>query len=268
MSKSGSTLPSDKLPAFTTEEAWSLIEKLEGVEDIVLVGGQAVNFWAQWYRDDDPFWSAHEPFTTKDIDFLGGKEEVIECARRIHGKAVLAGPDDHSPNSGKILTTLNDKDLELDFLYVVEGIDTGDIEDTAIKVQHPESSAKLLVMHPLLCLQSKLMNVGGTLNRRDHSALSQLEIAVIVVNRYISEKVKQSAEKSAFKMAERIYKLAKKDAAKKVYWTYGIDILQAVPVDKFNDENFKKIRFPQMRDHINSKRHSFEKLMKRAEKLK
>ena len=42
--------------------------------DLVLVGGQAVNFWAHVYEHRVPTVARDAPFTSKDIDFCGDSE--------------------------------------------------------------------------------------------------------------------------------------------------------------------------------------------------
>lgn len=47
----------------------------------VIIGGQAVNFWAEKYLHAEPELLAFLPFVSKDIDFLGGRQEVLDAAR-------------------------------------------------------------------------------------------------------------------------------------------------------------------------------------------
>ena len=55
----------------------------------VLVGGQALNFWAEPYRDRVSALSREGPFTTKDIDFCGNRQAVTAFAERLNGRAEL-----------------------------------------------------------------------------------------------------------------------------------------------------------------------------------
>ena len=57
----------------------------------ILIGGQAVNFWAETYLQHEPGLAAWFPFTSEDIDFCGGTAD----ARRIAGQLGLPA---HSPH--------------------------------------------------------------------------------------------------------------------------------------------------------------------------
>ena len=65
-----------------------LVERGDVVEHIVLVGGQAVNFWAERYSESDSALREKAPFTSKDIDFQGDADAVRTCAERLEGKPV------------------------------------------------------------------------------------------------------------------------------------------------------------------------------------
>jgi hypothetical protein len=69
----------------------------------VLVGGQAVNFWAEYYMSRAPELAAHAPYTSKDIDFAGGPEQVESMAARVHGRHWLTPPFDPSPHAGVVI---------------------------------------------------------------------------------------------------------------------------------------------------------------------
>ncbi len=49
----------------------------------VLVGGHAVNYWAEHYLSADPQLEKLRPFTSEDIDFTGGHADVQRIARQL-----------------------------------------------------------------------------------------------------------------------------------------------------------------------------------------
>ena len=49
----------------------------------VLIGGQAVNYWAEHYLSADPALEKLRPFTSEDIDFKGGHADVQRIARQL-----------------------------------------------------------------------------------------------------------------------------------------------------------------------------------------
>jgi len=49
----------------------------------LLIGGQAVNYWAERYLACEPELKPLQPFTSEDIDFKGGFEDVQRIARQL-----------------------------------------------------------------------------------------------------------------------------------------------------------------------------------------
>jgi hypothetical protein len=49
----------------------------------VLIGGQAVNYWAERYLPVEPELQKLRPFTSEDIDFKGSQEDVQRNARQL-----------------------------------------------------------------------------------------------------------------------------------------------------------------------------------------
>jgi len=52
----------------------------------VLVGGQAVNYWAERYLSREPALSSLRPFTSEDIDFKGNRNDVERIAEQLASK--------------------------------------------------------------------------------------------------------------------------------------------------------------------------------------
>ena len=49
----------------------------------ILIGGQAVNYWAERYLPTEPQLKPLQPFTSEDIDFKGGREDIQRIARQL-----------------------------------------------------------------------------------------------------------------------------------------------------------------------------------------
>lgn len=50
----------------------------------LLIGGQAVNYWAERYLQDDPKLEPLQPFTSEDIDFKGNRSDVERIAKQLN----------------------------------------------------------------------------------------------------------------------------------------------------------------------------------------
>ena len=64
---------------------------------MVVVGGRAVNFWAEFYAPRVPAIDREAPFTSKDIDFCGDVRAVRIRAERLGGIARVATMGDRAP---------------------------------------------------------------------------------------------------------------------------------------------------------------------------
>ncbi len=81
----------------------------EEAPDLILVGGQAVNFWAVRYYEDSEQWNALQPYASEDIDFLGSRKDVEKIALALGGAVTvnLNRSFDASPQAGVVLVEHN-----------------------------------------------------------------------------------------------------------------------------------------------------------------
>jgi hypothetical protein len=54
-------------------------------QDTFIVGGQALNIWAEYYAGSANELNAYRPFTSKDIDYFGYRAAAERLAARIGG---------------------------------------------------------------------------------------------------------------------------------------------------------------------------------------
>ena len=68
-----------ELRPLSVRDVYTLLERAPtGVEDLVLVGGQALNFWAEVYGLNDPKSELkYGALVSADIDFLGATQVAL-----------------------------------------------------------------------------------------------------------------------------------------------------------------------------------------------
>lgn len=97
-------------------------------DNVVLVGGQSVMFWAHHYQ----LVNQHESFTT-DIDLFGNSADIEAADARliaVHHETKYAELDDSSPNSGVILINATGRaKVRVDYLWSVYGLAGSDIQE-------------------------------------------------------------------------------------------------------------------------------------------
>ena len=71
---------------FSVNDADALLELIYSSPSgrIIIVGGQAVNFWADRYAPDKPELLAYRPFTSRDLDLLGSIADAYQLASKTH----------------------------------------------------------------------------------------------------------------------------------------------------------------------------------------
>ncbi|MBK7580872.1 MAG: hypothetical protein IPI67_11760 [Myxococcales bacterium] len=233
-------------PPLSFSDALDILRRIGG-QKIVLVGGQAVNYWAERYAHNVKALRAAMPFTSKDIDFQGLRPDVEECARRLGGKALLASFDDNTPNSGVVhFKDRHGHERTIDFLANVAGVNEKQLLATAVPVPLPRSGGEVLVMHPSLCLESRAHNVARLPGYDTPAARKQLRAAIYCAREFIAEALAAGEVRQALKMSERIFKFSLKNTAVRLAMDKNIDVFRAVQSHRAMPENFRKRRYPQM----------------------
>lgn len=88
---------------------------------VVLVGGQSLTAWAEYYKIKLPAFEG--PYLTIDADFPGTKTEAEVIARELGSNAQIPSIDDHAPNTATIdFTGASGKKLHIDILSGVLGL--------------------------------------------------------------------------------------------------------------------------------------------------
>ncbi|MGK7876414.1 MAG: hypothetical protein AB4426_24895 [Xenococcaceae cyanobacterium] len=233
--------------------------------DLVLVGGQAINFWATLYRDREPKLEQYLPFSSEDIDFFGGRIEAAICHQILGGDLKLNRDFNPSPNSGVIVTNFQNNKLRIDFLYSVFGLNDTEISESAIIFVGKEELAgiELKVLNPILCLEGKLKSVVG-LPQQGRQDLKHLQISLLCAREFTKNICTNKSSRTGLKLVERITKNAMTEAGLQVWHQHQIFIESAIPLDiiaDLKDEkwvNFNQIRLSQILEQIETKRQRYQ----------
>ncbi len=253
----------------TFKDAASFIESIPDQEKLTLVGGQALCFWHEFYYEKyGELFSDDWLISTQDIDFLGNQEAVKECAAAWNAKPELSSLDDHTPNSGIVLIDYDGEELRIDFLWNVQGLDKKEVVRQRFEMLFrapDDDEVSFYILSPFLCLVSRISNIL-TLNRTDQHSLDQLRAAIVIVNCLINEDLDAGNEKKARQTVENVFRTAmSKTEGIRVFTTFNIDIFEAVPEDERFDVNFRKERYPRMKQALSDARENkINQLRKRS----
>lgn len=234
--------------AYTDPELLQRILELAGT-DMILVGGQALAFWAVYYRVPAP-----PTAVTKDVDFLGTRADVERLARGLGAKATFRGRRGLTLLTGQIEKALpGGRYVNIDVLSSLYGaLSTESIVKRSIVAEIPGGTFR--IMHPMDVLQGRLENVHGLAEKQDEHGIAQLQLAIAMVREFLRDIASQEIARAAgrrlpatLRHVRRIEALALSDAGRKVSKRLGIHIADAIdPSPLVHLEAFASRKLPQL----------------------
>jgi hypothetical protein len=232
-----------------TDELLELILRLAGTEMIV-VGGQALAFWAAYYRMPTP-----EIAITKDVDLIGGAADVERLARGLDAKAQYPRRNGSSLLVGQVIKELPNGDyLNIDVMSGVYGdVATATLARRAVLAENPAGHFR--IMHPIDVLQGRLDSVYALADKQNEHGIAQLQLAIHMTLRFVRDIASQDTGTTArssrpivLRHLARIETLALSDAGRKAARRYGVHVADAIdPTTVAHIKPFISKKLPQLR---------------------
>ena len=155
-------MPTSGQKATTFADYLELLAALaeQGIQALI-VGGHAVNFWAEQLLEEEPELKAFHPFTSEDLDLhrpgLPAHEFLMRIASRTEGERDPFGKA--WTIVGRIYTIQNRQgaSLLIDSLKAVSGLRPEDIQKGKLTLDW--QGVRLHVLHPIVLLKAKAHNV-------------------------------------------------------------------------------------------------------------
>jgi hypothetical protein len=182
-----------------------------------VIGGQALNLWAEFYSAADEL-ALYRPYTSKDLDYFGGREAAEKLAVCLGGRVLYPDMDNQTPQTAIVLAQLDGHEIEIDFLGHVLGVRPKALQDEVVELIVPyrhdgeteERQVAIPIMHPLHCLQSRITNII-VLGRGDDTAARQAEAAPVVLREYISQALDQGDHQEATRTLQGLFAFLSRD---------------------------------------------------------
>ena len=231
----------------------------------VLVGGQALAFWADHFAVSRP--ANLVSAVSADADFIADGELARRLARAMGWKVWIPGFDDATFQTGKVTQKLADGSVkQVDFLASVAGLATRDVVRRALEMDVPQIG-RLRVMHPIDVLDSRIQNLALIPAKQTPAGVAQAILAVDVARAFISAEIDERGERKALTLLERIAGFAGDDGAIRVFLKFDIDPLRAVPIELFRTTTaLHTQRWPQATAALTRKRDKARRLLARGKK--
>ncbi len=197
----------------------------------VVIGGQAVNLWAEHYQKDASPWKELRPYTSFDLDVLGGRTDVLKCSQALNAEPFFPAPSENTVNSGKIVVQIQGSEFEIDFLHSPNGLSPAEVMELARPISFEQIPLKIL--HPLHCLESKtvnLMTLPQDAGKRQD--LKHLRLSIAILRQYLTElTVKGGAEPLLLRWAHRIRTNSNHELGVQTAIKHGINFQDTIPAD-------------------------------------
>ena len=256
-------------PSRALQEAELTADEIERILRVcgphaLLVGGQALATWAVHYGVQ-PVGELSRAVTI-DADFIG-TSNVAQLLQRSLGspwKLRKGTLDDFGGQVAKVYATVPAEGIkQIDFLSGIVGLDTEAVRKRASQLELADGTI-IQLLHPLDVLESRLRNLDSLPSKQNVVGVAQARLAVSVVRAFIEDFMDSAGDPRIVRQAiKRVEKLALDTRLSIVAFTYGIDVLAAVPVERIGYPRFHEQQWPRVLEKLSRKRDKFVALQAR-----
>lgn len=216
----------------------------------ILIGGQAVNYWAERYLAIEPQLESLKPFTSEDIDFKGGTTDVQRIARQLELTPGFPPKVQMTVLAGTIPIKIGDLKANIEIVRRIPGV-SGPVDELAVQ---SEWDGKIIrVLDPISLLACKLELLATVSQEKRHDA-EHLRILLPCVRAFLGEFL-QRVETGEFPAkhwlgaANQVLKLTTNHRARKIASTHQInwrEILPLAALAKSRNEKIKRFQEQQL----------------------
>jgi hypothetical protein len=209
----------------------------------LLIGGQAVNYWAERYLPTEPQLKPLQPFTSEDIDFKGSSDDVGHIARQL--KLVPGYPSkvEMTALAGTIPFQIGGLKSNIEIVRRVPGV-SGAVEELAVQAEWDGKTIR--VLDPISLLACKL-ELAARVAQEKRQDVAHLRILVPCVRAFLKEFLQQVERgqipaRHWLGAANQVLKLTTNHRARKIASEHQINWLEILPLTAIAKSQHEKIR--------------------------
>ena len=208
-------------------------------EPVVLVGGHAVNVWANTFQSaiGDRL-KPHGALMSGDMDVYGTRGALLSLHKDLGGKLRLGGPREII--DGTIIMGEEPDTRDIGVLRTVNGLPSIEAKDTVIL---RVCGYDIPVLFPHLLLQGKLENALH-LDQEGRQDVKHVKIMALVLPEFIKftlESARLSREKDVLKLLQDALKILTSENAREFSKRHGLDFREAMPPSLFATTSLPRI---------------------------
>lgn len=228
--------------ALRISDFFEIFSKSEDGDSPVVVGGQSVNLWSEYYLSKGVTELAEfMPFTSKDLDLIGS-DGILERLHNVHkGKLLRAEP--RGPALGRLDIVRKDgSPLRVEVLHSVKGLDAKDLSKT-MELQVEGASARVLMPHVIL--KAKIENVNS-IPQQGRNDVKHVRMMILCVHSFLGEFADhvgtgQVASRTLVNLLEEIHEIISASRVEKLADKWGFQFKRIWPLDAFRALRDEKV---------------------------
>jgi hypothetical protein len=219
------------------------IRNLDG-RPYVLIGGQAVNYWAGRYLASEAALKKHIPFTSEDIDFCGSRDDVRHVADQLKSVPVYPHKIAITALAGVVPIRIGEVNTNVEIVRSVPGVRAPTVEALAVEMEWSGRTIRVLDPISLLVCKVELALTVSQLKRQD---VEHLKILFLCVRGFLREWLREvEAERLPAKgwlgAVNRLFKLAKSTYGKKAAKKFAVAWQEILPLEEIAVATNQKIK--------------------------
>ena len=144
----------------------------------ILIGGQAVNYWAERYLGAEPGLKSHLPFTSADIDFHGTREDVRYIAGQLKLTPLFPPKVAMTALAGTIPLRIGKEQTNIEIVRSIPGVTASTLDVLAMQMEWSGKTVRLLDPISLLICKIELALTVSQAKRQDVEHLKILRFCV------------------------------------------------------------------------------------------
>ena len=209
----------------------------------ILIGGQAVNYWAGRYLATESDLQKHLPFTSKDIDFRGNREDVRYIAEQL--KLVPAFPHKIAMTAlaGAIPVRVDDEETSIEIVRSIPGVTAASVETLAVEMEW--NGKTIRVLDPISLLICKV-ELALTVSQQKRQDVEHLKLLFFCVRGFLREWLQgvdagQIPAKGWLGAVNRLLKMSKSTHGRKAAVKFNLVWLEVLPLAEIAQTRNEKI---------------------------
>lgn len=217
----------------------------------VLIGGQAVNFWAEQYLTAEPALKKYVPFTSGDIDFRGNRDDVRHIAGQLELPAVFPDKVSMTALAGAIPLRIGKQPSNIEIVRLIPGVSVATVDALAVVTEF--GGQQIRVLDPVSLLYCKV-NLALTVPQKDRQDVEHLKILIHCVRGFLRDLLQEVERgnlpvKGWLGAVNKLTKLAKSTQGRKasekleIHWS---EILPLPEIAKAKNEKIISFREKQL----------------------